>query len=89
MNNLAGCARVALILVLGFFSQGCAVNIPTAGMPLAAGNTDPSAVAAAPVTAAAPLDGAISAGLPQSTNTASLLGTPGGQTFQPAAATSA
>lgn len=81
MNNLAGCVRVALILVLSFFSQGCAINIPTAGMPLAAGNTDTSAL-----TAAAPLTGAITEGLPQSTNTASLLGTPGGTSFQPAVA---
>lgn len=72
MKNSSGIVRVALIVVLGWMSQGCAINVPMAGMPLQAGNFDPAAMSAAPLT------GPISGGLPQTGNASSLLGTPGG-----------
>lgn len=81
MKNSSGLVRVALIVVFGLMSQGCAINVPMAGMPLQAGNTDVSALSAA-----APLTGPVAGGLPQTGNPQSLLGTPGGQTaFAPAA----
>ena len=82
MKTIAGWVRVALVLVIGLASQGCAINLPQAGMPLQAANTDPTASGLA---APAPLAGPVTGSLPQDASATSLLGTATGAPSQASA----